>query len=71
MKKEYRKPFISVEKFRRLAPPKCRNCDRGNTYGGAKRDEAKRVGKCFYCGGSGDKPKSYLPKELYAIVEVS
>ena len=73
MKKEkrYNKPFISVEKYRRLTPPRCKNCQRGNVYGGTKRDEAKRVGKCFYCSGSGDKQKSYLPKELYAITEVS
>lgn len=71
MKKEkrYNKPFISVEKYRHLTTPRCHNCKRGVVWGGAKREEAKRVGKCFYCGGSGDKQKSYLPKELYAIVE--
>lgn len=62
-KRENRKGFISVNKYSQL---KCHNCDiRGKVYGGAKRDEAKRVSNCGYCGGT----KVRIPKMVEVMID--
>ena len=60
----YRKHFISVEKYRRLEQPICKNCKQGCVTGGAKREEAKRVSNCGYCNGSGNKVRKQIPIEI-------
>ena len=65
MRKEgkYRKGFISVKKYAQL---KCHNCGpQGKVYGGAKKEEAKRVSNCYYCGGT----KVRTPKPMEMLID--
>lgn len=52
--------FISVRKYQNLAL-KCHNCKgSGRVTGGAKsREEAKKVGTCGYCGGTGERKRQF------------
>lgn len=55
--------FASVKKYEDLKA-KCHNCKNGRVTGGAKKDEAKRIGTCGYCSGSAIKNKEPIEVEI-------